>query len=839
MSPGLSLLLSLLAAAPAPRTVELTAERVLRDGEKKRTTAEGAAQLVTDGAAVSADRIVYDEGLGAATAVGNVALRIVRPGLIAVTADAVSLRLEDQEVVEVFIHQGRAVRKKNTTPQALLAAATPEALDGTGLVSMTLTGSHLERDGDDWIADGVVFVPCDCDFNDPVWGIHAARARADFDAERVSLLSPTVRIKGVPVLWLPWISLPLTQRQTGLLVPKPGWSALNGFALEQPVFVTLGQSADLTFTPGYFFGGAGITGVQGPRLLTEFRYTPSWTTSGRVLFGFLYDLRAPRDPFEPNRTSPGMRGPRGELTVQHRQGLGRGWQVSADVAALSDGYYLRDVTADVVARESFYTRSTAAVLRRGQDVWVGLDVALRQDTAWGHALWGGETVLLPGAPAQGPNPLQRFPALTLAVAPTRLNDFLSWSLRAEFVRLAPLWGGTGDEGSTAAEGSARAQRADGSWVDLPVECVQQRVYWPYAPLPQICPEGVDSPDDRTEQGDRRWQPGERQGRDRVGVLPRLVGRLPLGDVATLSADAAWRQDLWLTEASGQWGTRGYPLLGARLHSELARTFGAGGDALRHVIAPVLEVRGAPAVVGAGLEPVPYDEADAAWPDRAGRLQAVAEIRQRLLSRSGTEVREHLRLDLGQGAELAGPQGARLAESWARLAAQAGPFRAQVSARVDFPRGRVTRLSATTALDGAPGGLYATWENLLDDGTDRTRQSIDLLFGPAAGPGNSRAQLVAFGGRTRLGGLGARYDALLLDRRYANPIATDPALKALTFVQHTLGLSYGPRCECWRVEVYATQRIAEAPVLQGPPTYLVPDFGASITLTGFGSFGTGG
>ena len=855
-----------LAADAEPRPVELAAERLIHDGQARRTVAEGNARLTTAGSAVSADRIVYDENKKVATASGNVALRLVTRGLIAVTADAAALVFEDDEVKEVFIYDGLAVRKKNTTALALLAADTPQKLEQTGAVMMTLTGSHLSRQDKDWVADDIVFVPCDCDFKDPIWGIHASKARINLDDNRVSLLFPTVRVKGVPVFWLPWISLPLTDRQTGLLVPKPTFSGLSGFGLEEPLFITLGPSADLTFTPGYFFGGPSTVfernmiaakrtmaevptplpvntpyGVAGPRLLTEFRYAPSRTTQGRINLGLMYDLRARRDPVNPNLKLPEDRGLRGELSVRHQQLLFERWHFDVTGTLLSDGDYVRDTTPDVLAREAFYTRSLGAVYRRGEDTWLGLDVLLRQDVSWGYELFRRAPLLTAGIPTRGPNPFHRLPALTFAVPERVLWGPLTWSLRAEAVRLAPVSGNTGDEGPGADEGRASAV-IDGQTVALKPECVQQRLYWPLPVSTAACPSGLAFADERAFEGDRLWQPGERQPRDRFDLFPKLAIRGAIADVVALSAFAAWRQDVWVGEADGSAWWRGYPLFGGALQSELARVFPVDGGAVRHALSGLVELRGAPVVLGQA--PVAYDETDAAWPDQVGRLQGIVELRNRVSSKRGVAVQEHLRLDLGQGAELIGPDGPRLAESYGRLGLRAGWFSTDLSLRLDAPRGRVSRISATAGLDDGQGrGVYAGWENVLDDGTDRTRQPIDLLFGPRAGPGNARAQALTFGGRFRIEGFTARYEAQLLDRLYvagaAIPGLPAPEYKALTFVQHTLGLGYGPRCDCWRVEVYATQRGADAPGRLGPPVYQVPDFGATVSLTGFGAFGTGG
>ena len=73
-------------------------------------------------------------------------------------------------------------------------------------------------------------------------------------------------------------------------------------------------------------------------------------------------------------------------------------------------------------------------------------------------------------------------------------------------------------------------------------------------------------------GDRIWQQGEREARDRLQLMPRLSASLPLS-IATVSSYVAWRQGVWIGEASNRVSQRGYPVLGARLDSELYRFFG--------------------------------------------------------------------------------------------------------------------------------------------------------------------------------------------------------------------------------------------------------------------------
>jgi lipopolysaccharide assembly outer membrane protein LptD (OstA) len=89
-----------LSAPPQPGEVTITGERLLHDGKRRVSIVEGRARLDTAGAAVNADRLVYDEGARVVTASGNVVVRLVRGGRIVVVADVVTLRLDDADEVQ-------------------------------------------------------------------------------------------------------------------------------------------------------------------------------------------------------------------------------------------------------------------------------------------------------------------------------------------------------------------------------------------------------------------------------------------------------------------------------------------------------------------------------------------------------------------------------------------------------------------------------------------------------------------------------------------------------------------------------------------------------------------
>ncbi|AKQ67408.1 Outer membrane protein Imp [Myxococcus hansupus] len=855
-------------ALPNGEKAQLTADLVVYEADTKVVTARGNAVLRTDTQQLRADEVKYDAANPFVTATGNVVY--VGPGGMAAVADRVTM---DVRTYEANLEGGLFMQKQGVTQDALFAAKTPQELRAIGETPVLLSGTRIRRTGENtFVVEDLAFTPCNCSPNEPGWRMEASSATVVL-GERATMTLPVVYVKSVPVMALPWLYMPLSQRRTGLLIPKPTFNALNGFALEQPLFITLGQSYDLTFTPGYFSGGAsvpnpadsalrepGITGVKGPRLLTEFRYAPSERTRGRATLGFLYDFRPIRDPSRDDfyrRTVDGVRtselvderrGLRGEASWQHTQDLGNGWHDRVDAAFVSDGFYTRDLTADIVAREFQYLRSTATVYQRQDDLYAGLDVSLRQDIRWGYRFFQDNRVPAAADPSRpdlkAPTTFQRLPAITLALPDRPVLAGLMGGLTVQYSRLAPLRGGHGDEGIDG------IFRRAGDYSVFNAETLTRSL----------------SPD--TPQSDGIFNSNDREARDRVDFNPRLSTSFGVGDLMRVSPSLGLRQDVWLGEVSGRTWQRGYPIAGVLLESQLTRVFKGEETSFRHAITPSLEVRYVPG--GWGSLPTagasedgsarPYDEVDAAVPYQPdgrtrGFLHAVLAVDQTLRFKRGNTIREPLRLRIGQGFDLtrhvpaAGKlddSGPVLRDTFARLSANAGILTAAGTVRYDPTAGRISGLAAEINVDDGKGhAVYARFDDLLSIseqdralgadprwvGPDVVRRSLDTLVGglsrvePGFSPAE-RAQALIAGTRLKLGfGLGVRYEAIV------QPLYRDPKTQETRFVaqQQTFGLSYGPACDCWRVEGVMTLR-----------RELGLEFsGINLIVANFGSFGSGG
>jgi len=87
-----------------------------------------------------------------------------------------------------------------------------------------------------------------CDEDVPKWSFHAKRAKIK-TGDRIRIYSPNLRIKRVPVFYLPYASVSLKHRDraSGFLTPTVGGSGSKGFRLSTAYYQTLGRSADITF----------------------------------------------------------------------------------------------------------------------------------------------------------------------------------------------------------------------------------------------------------------------------------------------------------------------------------------------------------------------------------------------------------------------------------------------------------------------------------------------------------------------------------------------------------------------------------------------------------------
>lgn len=105
-----------------------------------------------------------------------------------------------------------------------------------------------------------------CPADDADWSINSPDINLYHELERGTASNVTFKIRNTPVLYLPYISFPLTDaRKSGFLWPNIGSSEKSGLQVSAPYYFNLAPNYDLTLTPT-------LLSRRGIQLGSEFRY---------------------------------------------------------------------------------------------------------------------------------------------------------------------------------------------------------------------------------------------------------------------------------------------------------------------------------------------------------------------------------------------------------------------------------------------------------------------------------------------------------------------------------------------------------------------------------------
>jgi len=184
---------------------------------------------------------------------GNVDARI---GTYRLQADKVTVYEATNKVIaegNVVFDQGDQQRITGSRAEWNYKNKTGSFVDSTGYTNQTQDGTRVyftadrvdKISFDTIIATNVQVTSCDEDV--PKWSFHAKRVKIK-TGDRVRLYSPDLRVKKMPIFYLPYASVSLKPRDraSGFLTPTFSGSGKKGFRLSTAYYQTLGRSADVT-----------------------------------------------------------------------------------------------------------------------------------------------------------------------------------------------------------------------------------------------------------------------------------------------------------------------------------------------------------------------------------------------------------------------------------------------------------------------------------------------------------------------------------------------------------------------------------------------------------------
>lgn len=193
------------------------------------------------------------------TCEGNVDARI---GTFRVQADKITVYDATNLVVadgNVVFDQGDQQRITGSHAEWNYKTKTGFFVNATGYTNQTNDGTRMY-----FIADRVERINLTtivltnveitaCDEQKPKWSFHTTKATIK-TGDRARFKSPTLRIKGVPIVYLPYASMSLKHddRASGFLTPTFSGSGKKGFRFSEAYYQTLGRSADFTLRADLF-----------------------------------------------------------------------------------------------------------------------------------------------------------------------------------------------------------------------------------------------------------------------------------------------------------------------------------------------------------------------------------------------------------------------------------------------------------------------------------------------------------------------------------------------------------------------------------------------------------
>jgi len=347
-------------AKPKPtgseREVAVDAESLSYDQAANTLTARGGVTLTRGDTTLTADEVVYDRTNAVAEARGHVVLSDPET---TIQGDFAHLNLDEEsgwiENADADMH-----------PSDFLLRA----------------GRLDKKGGPQYSVANGVFTTCQCGgLEKPSWSI--AGRQTDVTLQGAGIVhGMTFRVKDVPVFWFPYMVFPAnTQRQSGFLIPRIGYSNRRGFQYEQPFFWAISKSTDATIATD-------LESEARVGLIGEYRYTLSREAHGAFTAAYYNESvrKNTKGTLEPDGTPADIPENRFAIAGHHISPFYGGSKFYLDMFAVSDDLFLREINtfafssrSDLALRSTRFTTSRTGLIKTWNEGYVSAESAYYQD----------------------------------------------------------------------------------------------------------------------------------------------------------------------------------------------------------------------------------------------------------------------------------------------------------------------------------------------------------------------------------------------------------------------------------------------------------------------------
>lgn len=297
---------------------------MVRSLDADRMLLEGGVDIRRGSQSLSAEQVEYNRSSNQVEAHGRVRLEDARTVIYASDAKA---DLEQRSGSIGPLHYGIKDGRGNGTAQGAQLADDTTTLDRVSFTS--------------------------CPAEQPSWQLKAQRITLDHEAKLGRAEQVRVQIGQVPVLYLPYLSFPLTdERKSGVLSPTVGLGE-DGLDLTVPYYLNLAPDYDATLYPRW------IT-QRGLMLGGEFRYLAPGG-GGEIAATWLPDDR------EADRSRDSFR-------LQHYSTFAGHYALQANLNYVSDDRYFEDLGDSLSVAATSVLPRTLSLIRREAGWTAGVSV---------------------------------------------------------------------------------------------------------------------------------------------------------------------------------------------------------------------------------------------------------------------------------------------------------------------------------------------------------------------------------------------------------------------------------------------------------------------------------
>lgn len=238
---------------PGKAPIEITADSLTHDKSKDTYYAYGRVLAIQGNSSIKADSMIVDMKASYAIAYGNV--EAIDEGGNTLKGDTLELYTDTK--VGVVIN-GRLFFKEG---------------------NVHVTGEKIKKTGNEsYSAYKGTVTTCDCEAGEsPAWSFYSNNADVTF-GKYFTAWNSLFYIKSAPIFYFPYLIFPVkTERETGFLPPRIGYSNVRGLKLDNSFFWAISENTDATFY-------LDIEHSRGIGKGIEYRYVLSRTTDGEIYF---------------------------------------------------------------------------------------------------------------------------------------------------------------------------------------------------------------------------------------------------------------------------------------------------------------------------------------------------------------------------------------------------------------------------------------------------------------------------------------------------------------------------------------------------------------------------